>query len=138
MCQQKKELLSTYSDALKALLGHLRLQTDAIGAGDADYGRFDCLIEAAEQRKRAALQAYTAHVSHHACGFPLQLGIESDHGRMHRFTNVAADDASVAEPPRLQVPPVEGEPGIISFGYHRGYREIMGQESQWVTTELHG
>jgi hypothetical protein len=88
MCQQKEGLLLTYTDALNTLLGHLRLQADAISSGDPDYGRYDATIEAAERHKKEAAHTYSAHAVHHGCSVPLYLEIDSARGRMNRDRNL--------------------------------------------------
>jgi hypothetical protein len=90
MCQQKEALLLIYTDALNALLGHLRLQADTLSSGDPDYGRYDGVIDAAERRKKEAEQAYCAHAAHHGCGFPLHLSITR--GRMNLTCNPGNED----------------------------------------------
>ena len=78
MCEEKQELLHDYTNAVNTLLGHLRLQADAIVAGDPDFGRFDSFIEAAKANKKETGEAYGAHVSRHACGCPFNLAFTFD------------------------------------------------------------
>jgi hypothetical protein len=105
MCQQKEDLLLAYTDTLNTLLGHLRLQSDAISSGDPDYSRYDGVIEAAERRKQATSHAYCAHAAHHGCGFPLHLSIDSARGQMIRARNIRNEDlVPCAWPVRDQMP----------------------------------
>lgn len=68
MCQQKQELFHRYSEAMETLYLCLKMQTDAVLAGDPDFGRFDGAIAAAKLRKTDADVAYHAHLYDHACG----------------------------------------------------------------------
>jgi hypothetical protein len=79
MCQQKEELLRSYTDALNILLGHLRLQADAILAREGNYDRFDGAISAAEASKQEGAEAYREHVARHGCGCAFNLALDVAH-----------------------------------------------------------
>jgi hypothetical protein len=79
MCQQKEELLRSYTDSLNTLLGHLRLQADAILAQESNFDRFDGVISAAEMSKQAGAEAYREHVARHGCGCAFNLALDVEH-----------------------------------------------------------
>ncbi len=91
MCEEKESLLLTYTDALNTLLGHLRLQADAISSGELDYGRYDGVIEAAERLRKWAASAYSAHAAYHGCGFPVHLTIDAARGRLNRTSGAGEE-----------------------------------------------
>ena len=68
---------------LNVLLGHLRLQADAILAQDSDYDRFDCEISAAELSKQVEAEAYRQHVEKHGCGCAFNLALDVEHNCAH-------------------------------------------------------
>jgi hypothetical protein len=70
VCQQRQDLFQRFSEAMKTLLSYLKLQTDAVIAGDPDFDQLDRIIEAAKVWKKETGEAYNAHVCNHACGCP--------------------------------------------------------------------
>lgn len=100
MCQQKEELLRSYTDALNILLGHLRLQADAILARESNYDRFDGAISAAEVSKQAGAEAYREHVARHGCGCAFNLALDVE----HNCANGVHLRRSQTEPPYNHVP----------------------------------
>lgn len=133
MCQQKEELLRSYTDVLNILLGHLRLQADAILARDSNYDRFDCAISAAELSKQVGAEAYREHVARHGCGCAFNLGLDLKyncaHGvRMRRTkTETPVNPAALAEG--------RGVTGDLSYSIIVANAESPAQEDQCLTTE---
>jgi len=98
MCDEKDTLLRTYRDALNALLGHLRLQSEALCARESNYDRFDDVISSTERQKQEAAEAYRDHVAMHGCGCPFYLALEVEHGRALSVSARSADQqTSVTE-----------------------------------------
>jgi len=138
MCQQKEELLLTYTDALNTLVGFLRLQVDAIVAGDPDYGRLDHPIEDAERRRTEAAHAYGAHVSRHACGCPFHLALEADRERAKRVRTPGIADEGSAPPAEscVQAGVSKNEQSDSPCSCSKIYSEVPGQEGKWAIIEL--
>ena len=66
-CQQAKGLLEAMAAAIHGLVGLHQQQFIAVIEGDAESGRFDDLIDLANERKRDAKYAYLQHLSAHGC-----------------------------------------------------------------------
>ncbi|SRR5579872_4417405 len=113
MCLQKEELLRSYTDALNILLGHLRLQADAILARDSNYDRFDDAISAAEVRKQEGAEAYKEHVARHGCGCAFNLALDVDRNRAKGVHMPSPrEEASHSRPPLIAR---VGTSGIIAL-----------------------
>jgi hypothetical protein len=66
-CQQAKDLLDVFVEAVRELIRLHQDQFEALLAGDPDSQRFDDLIHMANERKRRAKYAYMHHVEIHGC-----------------------------------------------------------------------
>jgi hypothetical protein len=66
-CQQAKELLDGFAEAVRELIRLHEEQFQALLEGDSDGLRFDDLIHMANERKREAKYAYVHHLETHGC-----------------------------------------------------------------------
>ena len=66
-CQQAKELLDVFAEAIRDLIRLHEDQFQALVAGDSDSQRFDDLIHMANERKHEAKYAYVNHLETHRC-----------------------------------------------------------------------
>ena len=66
-CEEAKELLGLFGEAIRDATRTQEEQIMALVAGDDDLERFDALIHMANERKRAAKYAYLKHLETHRC-----------------------------------------------------------------------
>jgi hypothetical protein len=66
-CQEAKELLEAFAEAVHALVDLHEEQFRSIVEGDPDSARFDDLIHIANERKHQAKYAYLRHLETHGC-----------------------------------------------------------------------
>jgi hypothetical protein len=92
VCHQRQDLFKRFSDAMRILLINLKLQTDAVIAGDPDFEQLDRLIDAAKAQKKETCEAYNAHVCSHACGCPFSSSPEYDGSKPPDRCNAALAD----------------------------------------------
>jgi hypothetical protein len=66
-CETARQLLEAFGEAVQAVVSLHEQQFHAIVDGDANAGRFDVLIHAANERKQNAKYAYLSHLHRHGC-----------------------------------------------------------------------
>jgi hypothetical protein len=66
-CQDAKDLLESFGDAVRDLIRLNEEQFQAIVSSDLDSTRFDSLIHMATERKHEAKYAYLLHLETHGC-----------------------------------------------------------------------
>lgn len=66
-CQQARELLDAFGEAIRELVRLHEEQFQALVGGDPDSTRFDDLIHMANERKHEAKYAYLYHLETHGC-----------------------------------------------------------------------
>ena len=66
-CQEAKQLLDAFGEAVQALVRLHEEQFQSIVGGDLDSSRFDDLIHMALERKQKAKYAYLKHLDTHGC-----------------------------------------------------------------------
>jgi len=66
-CWQRTRLQNEILESIREVSALLSQQTQAVIDGDPDFGRFDILLQMAQQRKEAAKYAWIAHVESHQC-----------------------------------------------------------------------
>ena len=66
-CEEAKNLLGAFGQAVQALVGLHEEQFQSILGGDLDSTRFDDLIHMANERKQEAKYAYLKHLEAHGC-----------------------------------------------------------------------
>lgn len=66
-CQEAKELLEAFGEAVRVLMELHSEQFQSIVGGDLDSTRFDDLIHVANERKHEAKYAYLHHLEAHGC-----------------------------------------------------------------------
>ena len=67
ICSHKRELQDEILIAIREVSALLSQQTQAVIDGDPDFGRFDILLQMAQQRKELAKYAWMSHVESHRC-----------------------------------------------------------------------
>jgi hypothetical protein len=66
-CEIKNRLQRNFLQTIRELNTLLSDQTQAVIDGDPDFGRFDLLIQMAQEKKDTAKYAWIAHVESHQC-----------------------------------------------------------------------
>jgi len=66
-CEEAKDLLDAFGNAIHDLVKLHEAQFQAVVAGDLDSARFDDLIHIANERKREAKFSYLSHLENHGC-----------------------------------------------------------------------
>ncbi len=66
-CEQARELLDAFAEAIRELVGFHEAQFQALVEGDLDSARFEDLIHMANERKHLAKYAYIQHLDTHRC-----------------------------------------------------------------------
>lgn len=66
-CEAKNHLQRDFLQSIRELNHLLAEQTQAVIDNDPDFGRFDILIQMAQEKKDAAKYACIAHVESHHC-----------------------------------------------------------------------
>lgn len=67
-CEVKKRLTEAFLEAIHEMIVLQNQQTRAVVDGDADFSRFDLLLQLAQEKKDMAKYAWIAHVESHGCG----------------------------------------------------------------------